>query len=58
LWFDEEDLMGAFLHFHVCWMGCQDVRDQIPAHSSDLAADEDIIALESTRLAENETVTG
>ena len=49
--------MGAFLHFHVCWVGSQDLCDLIPTHSFDLAADVDIIPLESIRLAGIATVT-
>ena len=50
--------MGAFLHFHICWVGSQDLCDQIPTHFFDPGADVDIVFLESVGLAEIVTVTG
>jgi hypothetical protein len=58
MWLDEDNLMGAFLHFHVCWVESQDFLDQFPTHSVDLAADIDGIVLEGMRLAVMVTVTG
>jgi hypothetical protein len=49
--------MGAFLHYHVCWVGDRDFRDQIPTHFVELVADVDSIRLESIRLAVVVTVT-
>jgi hypothetical protein len=43
--------LGAFIRVNVPWKECQDLRDQIPIHLFDLAADLGIISIESIGIA-------